>query len=298
MIIRELEVKDLHTVAEWLFHMNEQDDHFVAWLASDPNEIFEQIWTLTQFHDPLAFVAWEGEDVIGFLGLLPFFDQKLCRLLGPFALQNEDDVIEKLWDKASLTVMLHFDMAKVACFQSNEALLHFAKRHEFELYNVEKTLALHKHTFEPLSEDNSPIVDVLEDDAEAIDRLHPSAAYYTTQEMMRLAREPDNFLWGYQKDGEIVGYLYFETITDGNEGEVCFLNVASTEQGEGIGSCLLEYALHYAFYALGLTCVTISVRTQNQKAEKLYLQFGFREINTIFAYQKEIRKAPLPNTFH
>ncbi|MBA2175194.1 GNAT family N-acetyltransferase [Halobacillus locisalis] len=296
MHIRELEVKELHNVAEWLYHMNEQDSHYVAWLASDPNEIFEQIWTLTQFRDPLAYVAWEGENIIGFLGLLPFFDQKLCRLLGPFALENEREVIEQLWDKASITIHMHFDMAKVACFDSNEELISFTERHDFQLYNVEKTLALHRHTFDPTTSDHSSIVNVLEDDHDQVDQLHPTAAYYTTEEMLRLSKEPENYLWGFQKDGNITGYLYFETIIEGHEGEICFVNVDHYDQGEGIGSTLIEYALHYAFHALDLDVVTISVRNQNAQAEKLYRQIGFREINTIYAYEKSMTTIPTIST--
>ncbi|TGB02654.1 GNAT family N-acetyltransferase [Halobacillus salinus] len=296
MHIRELEVKDLHKVADWLYRMNEQDHHYVAWMASEPNEIFEQIWTLTQFTDPLAYVAWKENEIIGFLGLLPFFDQKLCRLLGPFAEVNEREVIEGLWDKASLTVHLHFDVAKVACFDANKELLSFTDRHQFDLYNVEKTLALHKHSFEPTTKDHSHIVNVIEEDLEDIAHLHPSAAYYTTDEMIRLSKEPENHLWGYQKDGRMSGYVYFETILEEQEGEICFVNVEETDQGEGIGTSLIEYALHYAFHALSLDVVTISVRTQNKEAEKLYRYLGFREINTIYAYQKRMTTVPTIST--
>lgn len=291
MFINELEVKDLHTVANWLYHMNEQDDHYVAWLASDPNEIFEQIWTLTQFKEPLAYVAWEGESIIGFLGILPFFDQKLCRLLGPFAQKDPESVIEQLWDKASLTVQLHFDAVKVACFESNKELVAFADRHDFELYNIEKTLAAHRSLFQPSTNKSQSIVDLHMDDMDRLSLLHPSGAYYTTEEMVRLSKEEGNYLWGFQKNGDLAGYIYMETILPGHEAEICFVNVADGERGAGIGSTLIEHALQYAFHALDLDVVTISVRTQNKEAERLYKQFGFRKINTIYAYQKQFQKA-------
>ncbi|MGP4069387.1 GNAT family N-acetyltransferase [Halobacillus sp. B29] len=300
MNISELEVKNLHKVANWLYHMNEIDHHYVAWLASDPNEIFEQIWTLTQFKEPLAFVAWEGEEIIGFLGILPFFEQKLCRLLGPFATKEHQAVIESMWDKASVTMQLHFDVVKVACFEANHHLLAFTKRHDFELYNVEKTLAVHRTNFEPSHMESNSIKDMQQDDFEAIDKLHPKASYYTTEEMIQLSRQSENQLWGYQLDGEIAGYLYFETILEGHEGEICFVNVDKHEQGSGIGTDLIEHALQYAFHALHLDVVTLSVRTQNEQAENLYRRFGFREINTIHAYQKTIekQKPPVINIFH
>ncbi|QAS53248.1 GNAT family N-acetyltransferase [Halobacillus litoralis] len=296
MEIRELEVKELHTVANWLFHMNEQDDHYVAWMASDPNEIFEQIWTLTQFKEPLAYVGWEGEEIIGFLGILPFFEQKLCRLLGPFASKGHEKVIDRLWDKASLTAQLHFDVVKVACFASNEPLISFVERHEFELYNIERTLAVHKSVYEASDEKHQSIVDIHMEDYGSLDKLHPSAAYYTTNEMLNFSQEDGNHIWGYLQNGDLAGYIYLETIIPDLEGEICFVNVSPSHRSSGIGSALIHHALQYAFYALDLDVVTISVRTQNQQAEELYKQFGFRTINTIHAYQKTTK--PATNYYH
>ncbi|WP_226581542.1 GNAT family N-acetyltransferase [Halobacillus litoralis] len=296
MQIRELEVRELHKVAEWLFQMNEQDHHYVAWLASDQNEIFEQIWTLTQFKEPLAYVAWEGNEIIGFMGLLPFFEQKLCRLLGPFALENQEEVIERLWEKASLTAQLHFDVVKVACFAKNEALVTFAQHHDFELYNVEKTLAVHHTSYTPTKDKGQKVVDLHLEDYSNLHRLHPTAAYYTTDEMLHLAQKEGNHIWGYMEDGELIGYLYLETISPDEEGEICFVNVLPSKRSAGVGTTLMNHALQYAFFALHLDVVTISVRTQNKQAEELYKQLGFTESHTIYAFQKSWK--PVSSSSH
>ncbi|WP_082232595.1 GNAT family N-acetyltransferase [Halobacillus massiliensis] len=291
MQIRELEVKQLHTVAEWLHTMNEQDHHYVAWQASDPNEIFEQIWTLTQFQEPLAYVAWEEDEVIGFLGILPFFEQKLCRLLGPFSTKKGEDVIESLWDKAYLTMQLHFEYVKVACFEANEELLAFTKRHNFEKYNTEKTLAIHSIDYSPSHEKNTAIEEIQEYDHSALSKLHPSAAYYTLNEMLELSTKEGNKLWGFKEQGSLAGYLYFESVTQ-EEGEICFVNVEPSTQSKGIGTSLIDHALQYAFYVFDLKAVTISVRIHNERAEQLYKQCGFEEIHTVHAFQKELTSQP------
>ncbi|UOQ45275.1 GNAT family N-acetyltransferase [Halobacillus salinarum] len=287
MNVTELKVKNLHKTAQWLHDMNAQDKHFVAWLASDPNEIFEQIWTLTQFQEPLAYVAWNDEgDMIGFLGILPFFEQNLCRLLGPFALEDEEAVIEQLWDKASLTIQLHFKAVKVACFEANHALVAFTERHNFSLYNVEKTLALHKEHYSPSHEGSPAIVPLQPEDLPRLKELHPEGAYYSADEIMNYSQQAANNLWGYQQNGELMGYVYFETILAEEEGEICFVNVAKAHRGKGIGSKLIEHALQYAMEIHKLEVVTISVRTLNEQAEQLYKQLGFIEVNKIFAYEK------------
>ncbi|KHE72542.1 N-acetyltransferase, partial [Halobacillus sp. BBL2006] len=209
-----------------------------------------------------------------------------------------ETVIEQLWDKASLAVQLHFDAVKVACFESNKELVGFADRHQFELYNIEKTLAVHRSLFEPSTNKSQSIVDLHMDDLDRLSLIHPSGAYYTTEEMVRLSKEEGNYLWGFQKNGELTGYIYMETILPGHEAEICFVNVAAGERGAGIGSILIEHALQYAFHALEFDVVTISVRTQNKQAEKLYRQFGFREINTIYAYQKQFQKMSSSSSYH
>lgn len=296
--IKELEVKDLQKVSEWLYHMNEQDKHFVAWLASDRNEIYEQIWTLTQFTDPLAYVAWENNKIIGFLGILPFFEQKLCRLLGPFALEQETEVMEGLWNKAAFTMEQHFNAVKVASFKANSHLIDFCERHRFHLYNIEKTMAIHRYDYQSGQHDARNVVEIMDDDETEINRLHPKGAYYTTQEMLTLSRKEANKLWGYQTEGQLKGYLYFETIIPNEEGEICFVNVDQDERSQGIGTVLIDHALQYAFLVLGLEEVTISVRTNNEGAESLYREFGFKEAQTIYAYEKLFQEPVLKNPFH
>ncbi|WP_347862849.1 N-acetyltransferase [Salimicrobium sp. PL1-032A] len=295
-MIKELEVKDLRPVAEWLHQMNEEDKHFVAWLASDPKEIFEQIWGLTQLNDPFAFVAWDGEDIIGFLGILPFFDQKVCRLLGPIATKQESFIIEKLWQKASLTLEMYFDAAKLACFNVNAELLAFAEHHEFDLYNIEKTLLLKKEEA-AFSTPAASIAPIEEEHYEELDALHPNGAYYDTKQMLALSYEQGNRLFGYFEDGSLTGYLYLETILP-EEGEICFVNVSEGGQGEGIGTALIEYALCVGFDEMNFSYITISVRDTNSAAENLYRKLGFKEWHTIYAYNKTIETQPPPTLMH
>ncbi|SIS40954.1 GNAT family N-acetyltransferase [Salimicrobium flavidum] len=296
-MIKELEVKDLRPVSEWLHRMNDDDKHFVAWLASDPKEIFEQIWGLTQLNDPFAFVAWDDDEIVGFLGILPFFEQKVCRLLGPFATKQETLIFERLWQKASLTLEMYFDAAKLACFDVNIELLAFAENYEFELYNIEKTLRLDKSSFTPSFSDEP--IRPLDDDRKAeLDSLHPDGAYYTTAQMMELSREDGHHLLGYFDEGVLTGYIYMETILPGEEGEICFVNVASGDQGEGVGSALLDYALSTGFRDESFSYITISVREANRAAESLYKRIGFYEWHTIFAYNKTIETQPPPRLIH
>ncbi len=297
MQIRELEVKELHTVARWLHSMNEQDKHYVAWLASEPNEIFEQIWTLTQFEEPLAYVAWDQNQIIGFIGILPFFDQKLARLLGPFSTQEDSEVIERLWEKTTLTLQLHFDVVKVACFKTNDPLVSFAERHDFSLYNIERTLALHQSHFSPSNERNPNIFELTGEHLHSLQDLHPAGAYYTTEEMVELAKREENKLFGYIEGGKLLSYLYYETIT-ADEGEICFVNVQPNDRGKGIGTLLIQHALQYAFYVYGVKAVTLSVRNQNTQAGQLYQQLGFREINTVYAFEKNLNDLSSPPLFH
>ncbi|WP_431802952.1 GNAT family N-acetyltransferase [Halobacillus andaensis] len=160
-----------------------------------------------------------------------------------------------------------------------------------------KTLALHHSRFSPSSKKEEQIEEIQEHEYNELRELHPSGAYYTTNEMIELADNDVNKLWGYKMGGRLEGYLYFELITP-DEGEICFVNVHPSAQGSGIGSALIEHALQYAFYVYDVEIVTISVRTNNEPAEQLYENIGFVEIHTIYAYEKEIGLEPNDTLLH
>jgi len=291
MNIQPFNHEDLEEVSQWLAKLNEKDHHYVAWLDSGAEAIKAQLSPLLLFESTLLWVGRNEGEVVGFIGLLPFFDQKICRLLGPFTTNaNALESMNELWEKAFPIASQYFDIVKVAFFKQNDALTKFSEQQGFYCYNNEKSLLLHKEQATTQELHAYQIEPYQERFNEDIRRLHPQAAYYTPEELLQLINDSENHLWCYVEDGHVKGYVYFEEIIGTDEGEICFVNVESGERSQGIGSILIQYACNKAFHEFGLSLVTISVRTGNPKAEKLYKELGFIEGPTIYAYEKEINR--------
>lgn len=289
MNIQPLNREELEEVSLWLANLNEKDNHFVAWLDSGVEAIKAQLSPLLSFESTLLWVERHEGEIVGFIGLSPFFDQKICRLLGPFTTNvHALDSMNKLWEQAFPIASHYFDIVKVAFFKQNDALTKFSEQQGFYCYNSEKSLLLHKEQATSQELHAYQIEPYQERFYEDIRRLHPQAAYYTLEELLQLINEPENHLWCYVEDGHVKGYVYFEEIIGTDEGEICFVNVERGERSQGIGSVLIQFASYKAFHEFGLSLVTISVRTGNPKAEKLYKELGFIEGPTIYAYEKEI----------
>lgn len=287
MIISTLTYKDIDPLSDWLASLNEQDEHFIAWLESDVEEIKEQLEALLTFEESLAWVGTEDGNIVGFIGIVPFFEQGLCRMIGPFSTYKEKEKLEALWMHAKPVLERYFSAVKVAFFKQNEKLTQFCEGHGFTCYNIEKTLVLPREQFNR-GDLEEGIKSYHPSFYEGVKQIHPTAGFYTMDEMVHLIQHPSHHLWVYEEDSQVKGYLYFEAIEEMDEGEICFVNVIEGERGQGIGSKLIQYACDQAFHHLNLSLVTLPVRAANEQAEKLYKELGFQEGPTIYAYEKLI----------
>ncbi|MCD5323991.1 MULTISPECIES: GNAT family N-acetyltransferase [Pontibacillus] len=287
MDIQVLKEDHLAFVSHWLAQLNDKDDHYIAWLESEPEAIKAQLYPLIHSENPHAFVAFEQSEMVGFIGLEPFEEETVGRLLGPFAYgEHAPHTIEELWNTALSYWKGIYSQVKVAFFEQNRPLVQFCEGEGFQLYNREKNLILPRQNYKqaPLS----PSVVPYEGSFEKLEELHPSAAFFNAAEMTHLIQDPHFSLWCYKEKDQMKGYLFFEQIEGMDEGEICFLQVEDTEQGQGIGSALIQYACHHAFQEAELSIVTVPVRASNPHAERLYKDFGFTEHTTIVAYSKEV----------
>ncbi|MHB1596132.1 MAG: ribosomal protein S18-alanine N-acetyltransferase [Streptosporangiaceae bacterium] len=78
-----------------------------------------------------------------------------------------------------------------------------------------------------------------------------------------------------EEDGRIAGYGGL--LGAGRQGDIVTLGVAPTDWGRGIGSALLTALLGEA-RRRGYTEVFLEVRTDNDRAQRLYRRFGFTDV--------------------
>lgn len=102
----------------------------------------------------------------------------------------------------------------------------------------------------------------------------------------RFLEEP-GFLVADDADG-IVGYVVADTVRERgwHLGHVKDLAVHPQKRGDGVGSRLLERALH-ALAARGVSRVKLEVRESNRGARRLYDRFGFERHHVIPGYYED-----------
>lgn len=91
-----------------------------------------------------------------------------------------------------------------------------------------------------------------------------------------------------RKDGKIVGNVRFASMTRErlkHRGDIG-ISVVSTEWGQGIGSMLLETAIHFAKNTAHTEIISLEVKSDNLRAIKLYKKFGFQKIGHFKGFLK------------
>ncbi|WP_261823648.1 ribosomal protein S18-alanine N-acetyltransferase [Vibrio neonatus] len=82
--------------------------------------------------------------------------------------------------------------------------------------------------------------------------------------------------FAFENDEQLVGYFYAQNIV----GEVTLLNiaVAPEKQGQGIGTQLIESFIELC-ESQDVESIWLEVRDSNKKAQTLYLNAGFNEVD-------------------
>lgn len=114
------------------------------------------------------------------------------------------------------------------------------------------------------------------------DLFRPEGKKYTDEELLHIFSTPDTPVYVYEKDGEVLGYVFLE-IRHQDSGSLQALSslyiddlcVDSAHRGEGIGRILYEKALEIA-RERGCHNVTLHVWEGNEDALAFYRHLGMK----------------------
>lgn len=95
---------------------------------------------------------------------------------------------------------------------------------------------------------------------------------------------PFNYIYVYEIDNEIVGYISYSF--DSDIAEMLNFCVDGSKQNKGIGTELLKYTIN-EFESLNGSSIILEVNSQNSKAIKLYEKMGFKQISIRKAYYSD-----------
>lgn len=251
----------------------------------------------------------------GALGLLRS-DHDLLRLLGPLVREGPD------WERKARSLLSQLEnapavrgrMVKTAINADDEPRWRVLESGGFRRYNAELTLTIARGEWSPSPGRSAyrsfpgipgergarrgvghgvrrgggvRIRPYRSEDADALFRLHPEAAYFSAQTILSRSEAGEGmiFVAAEERGGQsrALGYLYLET--GGGSGEICFVNVEEAARGAGLGTRLITTALDYLFSLEGVESVDISVRPDNPAAD-LYRRIGFSPVVTYYSYER------------
>ena len=296
IIIRNLSEELMDETVNFISLLQNTDDGFVAWLGYSPEEIRSQLTSLAPAFKEGCFVALDEEEVCGFLGIYVSEEQSTLRLLGPYISRQKDwvDIAIKLLSALKEKIPSYVKTAKVAFYNANINCKEIYEANNFHLYNAEKTLILNNRNLVSLLDSNNQNINIRyykSSDYNDLICIHPANAYFTGDEVISRLNSYNQLIVA-ELDNKVIGYIYFEMFQSDGFAEICFVNVSSELRGMGIGSLLINRAISEAFKYDWVKHIQISVRVNNESAERLYMRIGFKEKNLIVALQRDMGENP------
>ncbi|MBU5675467.1 GNAT family N-acetyltransferase [Alkaliphilus sp. MSJ-5] len=297
IIIRNLSEELMEETVKFISSCQSVDESFIAWLGYSPEEIKSQLMDLTPSFKERCLIAIDRGAVCGFLGIYVSEEQSTLRLLGPYVSMKNSwtEIAVNLLSALKEKIPAHIKMAKVAFYDANVNCKRMYETNYFTLYNAEKTLILNnKSLISPLKLINQKINIRYYQSGDFNDfiRIHPTTAYFTGSEVVSRLN-PYNQLIVAKLDNRVIGYVYFEMLVSDGYAEICFVNVSPEFRSRGIGSVLINQVITEVFKYNWVKHIQISVRVNNEAAERLYTRIGFKEKNVIIALQRDLNVCPL-----
>ncbi|HBP64975.1 MAG TPA: GNAT family N-acetyltransferase [Desulfosporosinus sp.] len=296
IIISSLSEELMDETVKFISSFQSVDENFVAWLGYSPEEIRSQLGAETQPFKERCLIAVDRGVVCGFLGIHLSEEHSIARLLGPYvSLQkNWSDIALDLLKALKAKIPAHFSLVKVAFYAANVNCKQLYATNHFALYNAEKTLMLNSKGFTNSQKVINKQINFRSyqpTDYDKFIQIHPTAAYFTGAEVISRLNQYHRLVVA-ELDNCIIGYVYFEMLLSDGFAEICFLNVSPEFRNRSIGSLLMSEAVNEAFKLNWINHIEISVRVNNEGAERLYLRTGFKEKNVVIALQRDLNLFP------
>ncbi|MBK1811183.1 GNAT family N-acetyltransferase [Clostridium sp. YIM B02505] len=278
-----IKMEDRYTknLNDFLFKYNNLNKYYIAWIPNNYRKIAE-------IDKDNFFLCIEKNNIVGCIGTHISEEQKVVRLLGPII---EDEYFTKyvdiMYEHCLSSLPKFISEVKIAFYEENVSCKLWCEKNFFELYNAEITMVLNNFSNIKKIENELVSIKTYEDRyREKLDSIHPKNTFFTLNELIAGLEHHHKLFLAIEKD-EVKGYVCYEQTKDKKQGEIILLHVGQEFRNNGYGSELLNNAIKNLIEN-GAEEITISVRVNNEKAQKLYKRIGFIEKETIYAYRKNL----------
>ena len=222
-----------------------------------------------------VFLAWQGERLVGYLGLSPpLHGSAWIRLLGIREGHIPAPIIRELWQSAQAE-RLRCGAASLSLLMSSQWLSGYARQLGFGCLDSIITLGWSGDRLPAPPPSPVKIVPVRAEDLPAIvqiDHLAFQPPWQMRSADLKQAYRISANTTAAMLDGETVGYQ-MSTRHQGS-GHLARLAVTPAHQGKRIGTALLHELLG-KFNRQGIYLVTVNTQQNNPWSQRLYRHFGF-----------------------
>ncbi|NOK61189.1 MAG: GNAT family N-acetyltransferase [Chloroflexi bacterium AL-W] len=282
---------DLTQLAAWLADLNQQPQHHIGYLGTEPAEIAQSIQDFDVLPHKAWIVAHAGQELVGALGFDIDLDAGRTWLYGPFA--NHSDwptVADGLWSNLQPLLPQITLEHELFCNEQHANCIAFAERHGFRQHSHDFIWNFHRGLLAQLSETTAEVLTELY--YEAVCNLHDQifpGTYYSGQEILnRLNDQRRMFI--ATDNGQLLGYAYVEVEPAFGDGSIEFIGVDNAARGRGIGSQLMAASLQWMFSFETVQEINLTVNAENQRALGLYRRVGFQHAHTMCSFRKIVEK--------
>ena len=225
--------------------------------------------------DVHIILAWEGEQLVGYLGLSsPQDSSSWIRLLGIRNGAMPDAIISELWRHA-VSFCHHHSIASVYIMMSNNWCGKYLVPLGFDYWDELVTFTLIKRLAERAP---PPAIAVLSAELEhipsiaQIDRLAFSPPWRMSERDLRQACRLAAHPTVARRAGEMVGYQISTRHQD--VAHLARLAVTPSLQGRRIGAALLSHLID-SLDRRGIQTLSVNTQLSNLPSQRLYARFGF-----------------------
>ena len=288
MKIIPLEDSNLDEAIGFVARLNHKVAHNISYFGETESEIKSDFTAiLPPEGDGYIAISDKGE-ITGLLGVEIDSELGRCWLLGPLIQHGAwnlvaDALYEKILDIIPETVNdqeLFFDAGNIN-------LGEFALRHGFAFYTEAVVLTMDKASRNLVSPVANPGYDnkYAEEFTALHSRLFPNT-YYSAEQLIKKAEDQDKRLFIHITNGKLGGYIFIQARKSSQDAYIDFIGVDERVRRKGIGKHLLASGLNWAFLRPEVKKATLTARTSDIPAIRLYESVGFEIERRTKAFRK------------
>lgn len=278
----------LEDAVGFVVRVNQEPTHNISYFGGAEAEIRADFDTIRP-PEGYTYIAISGDgQLTGLLGVELDVELGRCWLMGPLVAHRDWQALAgNLYDAIMAKLPREIVDQEIYCGKQNIRVQEFALAQGFEISagGAVLTLDLGQRERKP-----APKVTPFEERyAPELNELHASLfpnTYYSADQLINLAEEPDKGLFIQTQSGKLAGYTFIQAREAFKDGYIDFLGVVEAFRRQGIALSLVSGALNWVQTFPFAEKATLTVSTENEAALQMYTKLGFQTESVSQAYRK------------